>query len=95
MYVVKTTIIPKTELEQRVKEIAAYTVDDYFKSGNNSFDESPESVKTLIYDELAKDSFINDAHTYQISLEVLKNLNCLNMVDINFIEKTLFTGGIR
>jgi len=83
------------ELSQRVKEIAGFTIEDYFNLGYNFFDEDIESVTKVVHRELARDSYINDAQTYKISLSVLKILDSLNIVDMNFIEKTLFKGGKR
>ena len=77
------------ELKQRVKRIVSLTLEDFYNSGYST-DESPESLKEWLCDELIQDQSIEDAHTYEISLKVLEMLNSLDIVDLEFIHKTLF-----
>lgn len=77
------------KLEKRIKKIVSLTVEDYLSHGF-IIKESPRSLISSLSDALMQDESIEDAHTYEVSLKVIEMLNSLDMVDLEFIHKTLF-----
>lgn len=77
------------KLEKRIKRIVSLTVEDWYNSGYST-DQSTDELKAWLCDALMQDKSIEDAHTYEISLKVLEILNSLEIVDLEFIHKTLF-----
>ena len=77
------------KLQKRIKQIVSLTVEDFY-NGLRGSSESPENLKAWLCDALMQDESIEDAHTYEVSLKVLEMLNSLDMVDLEFIHKTLF-----
>ena len=77
------------ELKKRVMHIVQYTLEDFHGYGFST-DESEKSLSDWILKEILSTSGIDDMNTYEISLRVLKMLNTLEIVDLEFIHSILF-----
>jgi hypothetical protein len=76
------------ELIQRVKKIVSLTVEDFYNSGYST-DESPKSLKAWLCDALNTYEGLEDYTTIEISLQVLKLLNSLDIVDLEYIHSVV------
>jgi len=76
-------------IQKRIKRIISLTVEDFYNYGFST-NESDESLKSWLLDELLKDEFIEDCSTIEISLKVLQMLKSLDLVDLEFIHNILF-----
>ncbi len=78
------------ELKKRVKHIVKYTLEDFHSYGFST-NESEKSLSDWIQKEILSLSGVDDMNTYEISLRVLKMLNSLDIVDLEFIHSLLLT----
>jgi len=77
------------KLSKRIKQIVALTVDDIYSNGYST-DESENKLIEWLSCELQSIENIEDYSTIEISLTVLKKINYLDVVNLNFIRNTLF-----
>ncbi len=76
-------------ISKRIKRIVSLTVEDFYNSGKST-NESDESLKSWLLDEMLKDEFIEDNSTIEVSLKVLQMLKSVDIVDLEFIHNVLF-----
>jgi predicted metalloendopeptidase len=76
------------ETKLRIELIVSSTLEDFY----NSFRSSNEDKETMIQwlsDDLMKLDDIEEFTTIEISLLTLKKLNCLDLVNLEFIIETI------
>ena len=79
----------ETRLHKRIKKIVSLTVEDFYSHGYST-GESPNELKAWINNALQTYEGLEDYTTIEISLQVLKLLNSLNIVDLKYIHSILF-----
>ena len=76
------------KLESRLKNIVSYTIDD-FHSFLRSTKEDKETMIHWLTADLIKIENIDDFTVIEISLLILKKLNSLDLVNLEFIIETI------
>lgn len=77
------------KLQKRIKRIVSLTVEDFYSHGYNT-NESPESLKSWLCNALNTYEGLEDYTTIEISLQVLKLLKSLDIVDLEYIHNVIF-----
>ena len=79
------------KLENRVKAIVKHTIEDFNNNGYFIKESTNDTIKWLSDDLMSIDD-IDDLSTIEISLLTLKRLNCLDLVNLELITKTIENG---
>lgn len=72
------------KLYKRIKQIVSLTIDDFYSSGRNT-NETTQSLKDWLVEDILKIDGIEDLYTYQISILILDKLKSLDIIDLGFI----------
>ena len=76
------------KIENRVKAIVKHTIEDFNNNGYFIKESTNDTIKWLS-DDLMNIDDIDDLSTIEISLLTLKRLNCLDLVNVEMITKTI------
>lgn len=76
----------KTKL--RIELIVSSTLEDFYNSFRNSSEDKETMIQWLTIDLMKLDD-IEEFTTIEISLLTLKKLNCLDLVNLEFIIETI------
>jgi len=77
------------KLEKRIKRIVSLTIEDFYNSGKSTKESKSETIE-WINNALQTYEGLENYTTIEISLQVLKLLNSLDIVDLEYIHATLF-----
>jgi hypothetical protein len=75
-------------LKKRVKAIVKHTMEDFNNNGYFMKESTNDTIKWLS-DDLMNIDDIDDLSTIEISFLTLKRLNCLELVNVEMITKTI------
>jgi hypothetical protein len=73
---------------KRIKQVVELTVEDFFNYGYST-DESKKSLVNWLVNDLLLIKQIEEHNTIELSLMVLKKLNSLDVVDLEFIHNII------
>jgi len=79
----------KKQLQKRIKKVVSLTVEDFYSHGYST-DESPKQLKAWLFNVLDTYEGLEDYTTIELSLQVLKLLNSLDIVDLAYIHNVVF-----
>lgn len=77
------------KLQKRIKQIVTQTVEDFYSYGRSTKESKSETIE-WINNALQTYEGLEDYTTIEISLQVLKLLKSLDIVDLEYIHETLF-----
>ena len=77
------------KLQKRIKQIVSLTVEDFYSFGKSTKESKSETIE-WINNALLTYEGLEDYTMIQISLQVLKLLNSLDIVDLEYLHATLF-----